>query len=353
MTKPSPAGSSCPVELLHDTVQLAHGGGGRHNRDLIEQVFLSELGAPAPADRHDSFVTDACSGRLALTTDSYVVTPYFFPGGNIGELAVIGTCNDLAVAGARAKYLTAGFVLEEGLPIEDLRRIVQSMRRAAEQAQVRVVSGDTKVVDRGHGHGVYINTAGVGFVAPDVELSPARIRAGDAIVLSGDLGRHGIAVMSRREGLQLRTELTTDCAPLWPLIHSLLETRTGLHCARDLTRGGLASALNELAADAGLDLALDEAAIPVGNAVRGACELLGLDPLYVANEGRCVVFVPAGSAQRAVEVLRKHDPGRHATVIGEVLEAGPKARREVVLRGNFAGQRLLPLLSGEQLPRIC
>jgi hydrogenase expression/formation protein HypE len=288
--------------------------------------------------------------RLALTTDSYVVNPLFFPGGDIGKLAVCGTVNDLAMAGARPAYLSAGFILEEGLPMETLRRVVASMAEAARAAGVRIVTGDTKVVDRGKGDGIFINTAGIGWVPPGVEISPARVAPGDAILLSGDLGRHGVAIMSVREGLQFEGALESDCAPLAELVAAMLAAGADIHCLRDLTRGGLAAALNEIALDARVGIQIEEAAIPVAEPVAAACELLGLDPLYVANEGRLVAFVPASSADRVLDVMHHHPaavgPCRIGTV--SVTHAGM-----VELHSRFGGGRIVDLLSGEQMPRIC
>jgi hydrogenase expression/formation protein HypE len=289
-------------------------------------------------------------GRLALTTDSFVVHPLFFPGGDIGKLAVYGTVNDLAMAGAKPAYLTAGFILEEGLPMETLRRVVASMAEAARMAGVRVVTGDTKVVDRGKGDGIFINTAGVGWVAPGVEISPARVVPGDAILLSGDLGRHGMAIMSVREGLQFEGALESDCAPLAGLVAAMLATGVDIHCLRDLTRGGLAVALNEIALDAAVGVEIDEAAISVAEPVAAACELLGLDPLYVANEGRLVAFLPAASADRVLEAMRAHPTAAGAGLIGTVTKAHAGM---VELRSRFGGGRIVDLLSGEQMPRIC
>jgi hydrogenase expression/formation protein HypE len=373
---------TCPVPLNdYPTVQLAHGGGGRLMRDLIEGIFLtafrlddsplptnlrsvpgegqgegtlpsplSPLPSPLILPPHDAAVLPAGGTRLAFTTDSFVVHPLFFPGGDIGRLAVYGTVNDLAMAGAKPAYLSAGFILEEGLPMDVLRRVVASMAEAARTAGVQIVTGDTKVVDRGKGDGLFINTAGVGWVSPGVEISPARVKPGDAILLSGDLGRHGMAIMSVREGLEFEGALESDCAPLAGLVESMLATGGDLHCLRDLTRGGLAAALNEIALDAGVGVEIDEAAIPVAEPVAAACELLGLDPLYVANEGRLVAFVPAASADRVLEAMRAHPAAAAACPIGVVTEAHAGL---VELRGRFGGGRIVDLLSGEQMPRIC
>lgn len=342
----------CSLPLRHDTVQLAHGGGGRLMRELIEQVFAAAFDNPVLAARHDSAVVPVEAARLAMTTDSYVVDPLFFPGGDIGKLAVVGTVNDLCMAGAEPAYLTAGFVLEEGLPIDHLVPIVRSMADACSESGVTIVTGDTKVVDRGRGHGVYVNTAGVGWLRDGIDVRPSRIRPGDAVLLSGDVGRHGVAVMSVRAGLELGTDLESDCAPLTGPVRALIDAGVDLHCLRDLTRGGLASALAELCLDAGVDVEIDEASVPVHDAVRGAAELLGLDPLYIANEGRMVVIVARDDADRALQLLRGCPVSSGSVAIGGVSEKR-RAFGLVSARGAFGGLRPLALQSGEQLPRIC
>jgi hydrogenase expression/formation protein HypE len=348
---------SCPVPLDdHGTVQMAHGGGGRLMRGLIEGMFLPAFeparrdASQRPRPPHDSAVLEIDGTRLAFTTDSFVVSPLFFPGGDIGKLAVFGTVNDLAMAGARPAWLSAGFILEEGLPLETLRRVVASMREAADQVGVRVVTGDTKVVDRGKGDGVFINTAGVGLVPKGVDISPARVAPGDAILLSGDLGRHGIAIMSVREGLRFEGAMASDCAPLWGLVEALLRAGCEIHCLRDLTRGGLAAALNEIADHARVGIELHEASIPVAEPVAGACELLGLDPLYVANEGRLIAMVPAEAADCTLDIMRQHPLGSEAAIIGTASQTHPGT---VEVRGRLGGGRIVDLLSGEQMPRIC
>lgn len=345
---------NCPVPLSnHATVQMAHGGGGRVMRNLIESLFLPafrEAAASAPLPPHDATVLPVAGSRLAFTTDSFVVNPLFFPGGDIGTLAVCGSVNDLAMAGAKPAYLSAGFILEEGLPIETLRRIVASMTEYARAAGVRIVTGDTKVVDRGKADGIFINTAGVGWVPDGIEISPTRVKPGDAILLSGDLGRHGVAIMSVREGLQFEGVLDSDCAPLAGLVEAMLAASPDVHCLRDLTRGGLAAALNEIALDVRVGIEIEEAAIPVAEPVEAACELLGLDPLYVANEGRLVAFVPAEDADRVLASMGHHPAALGPCRIGTVTSAHAGT---VELRGRFGGSRIVDLLSGEQMPRIC
>jgi len=342
---------SCPVASpADDRVLLAHGGGGRLMHQLIEKVFLPEFSSAALEARHDGAILLVNGQRLAFTTDSYVVRPLIFPGGTIGDLAVNGTVNDLAMCGARPLYLSAGFILEEGLEMETLRLVVRSMREAARRAGIVLVTGDTKVVDKGKGDGVFINTAGIGVVEAPADIGPAAVRSGDAVLVSGDLGAHGVAVLSVREGLEFESPILSDTAPLWAPIEALLRAGIEVHCLRDLTRGGLASALNEIAEAGGVGIRVEEAAVPVTEAVQGACEILGLDPLYVANEGRFVAFVPQGDAERAVEVLQRLPVSAGAARIGAVTE-GP--RGVVALESRIGGHRVLDMLSGEQLPRIC
>jgi hydrogenase expression/formation protein HypE len=331
------------------TVQLAHGGGGRAMQRLIDQVFRSAFANPWLAAEHDGAVFEL-PGRCALTTDTYVVRPLVFPGGDIGRLAVNGTVNDLAMCGARPRYLSAGFVLEEGLALDVLTRIVASMAEAAAAADIHIVTGDVKVVDRGLADGMYINTAGVGDVAAPGMIAPRSIRPGDAVIVSGDIGRHGIAVLAARGELGLESAITSDCAPLADPVLALIERGVGLHCLRDLTRGGLASALVEVAETAGLGMRASESELPMRDDVRSACELLGLDPLYVANEGRFAAFVDRKHADQAVAVLRRFEVCAEAAVIGEVA-AGPAGR--VTLQGPLGAARVVDMLSGEQLPRIC
>ncbi len=345
------SGPACPIPTSeYPHILMAHGGGGKLTNQLIEKIFLPAFSNPMLESRHDGAILSIQDMRLAFTTDSYVVKPLFFPGGNIGELAVYGTVNDLAMCGAKPLYLSAGFILEEGLPMETLWRIVQSMKSAAVTAGVQLVTGDTKVVDKGKGDGVFINTAGVGLVAPGREISPGGVRPGDAIVLSGDVGRHGIAIMAEREGLQFESSIVSDCAPLNGMVEALFAAGIEVHCLRDLTRGGLATTLVEIAESSGCRLRIDSRAIPVEEQVRGACEMLGLDPLYVANEGRFTAFVPAKDADRAVKILQAHSAGTKATVIGGV---DTEQDGLVTLVSAIGTRRIIDRLSGEQLPRIC
>ena len=348
--------SACPVPRPGASrVLLAHGGGGRLTQRLVEEVFLPAFDNAFLLARHDGAVLDlpsSASGspRLAFTTDSYVVKPLFFPGGDIGSLAVCGTVNDLAMCGARPLWLSAGFILEEGLPLDDLRRVVASMRAAAEAAAVLLVTGDTKVVDKGKGDGVFVNTAGIGCVEPEAPVGPSSVRPGDRILLSGDLGRHGMAILAAREGLGFESCIESDCAPLAEPVLDLIRAGLEVHCLRDLTRGGLGAALVEIAEASGQRLSLQESAVPVRPDVAAACEILGLDPLYVANEGRFVAFVTEADADRALSVLKRHAVSEQACSIGAV---GYEADRLVTMTTRLGPSRVVDLPSGEQLPRIC
>lgn len=315
---------------------------------LIERLFLPAFRNPLLETQHDGATFAVGDARLAFTTDSFIVHPLFFPGGDIGELAVYGTVNDLAMCGARPLFLSAGLILEEGLPIENLQRVVRSMQTAAQRAGVQIVTGDTKVVDRGKGDGLFINTAGIGMVEADPPPSPARVQPGDHVLLSGDIGRHGMAIMAVREGLAFESEILTDAAPLVGPVMRLIEAGIDLHCLRDATRGGLATTLVEIAQTARVQIEIEEDAIPVHPPVRAACEILGLDPLYVANEGRFVAFVPEGAA--ALEILRGDPLCSDAALIGRVSADRPGL---VTMRTGFGSTRIVDMLSGEQLPRIC
>jgi hydrogenase expression/formation protein HypE len=342
---------TCPVPVsAGDRVLLGHGGGGKLTNQLIEQVFLPAFSNPALDARHDGAVLAVNGCRLAFTTDSYVVRPIIFPGGDIGDLAVNGTVNDLAMCGARPLYLSSAFILEEGLLMETLRGVVESMRKAAQAAGVQLVTGDTKVVDRGAADNMFITTAGVGVIEQERAIGPQSVQPGDAVIVSGDLGAHGVAILSVREGLEFEAPIESDTAPLWEPVEALFRAGIEVHCLRDLTRGGLASALNEIATTRGVRITLEELAIPVTEVVKGACEILGLDPLYVANEGRFCAFVPARDAERAVEILRALPVTRGAARVGAVAE---DASGVVVMESRIGGTRVVDMLSGEQLPRIC
>ncbi len=341
----------CPAPIaVHDTVLLGHGSGGKLSAALLQQIFLPAFHNPLLARLEDQAVLSIESGRLAFTTDSFVVKPLFFPGGDIGSLAVHGTVNDLAMGGAQPLALSAAFILEEGFPMADLRRVVDSMARAAENVGVPIVTGDTKVVERGSGDGVFINTTGLGMVAAGVELSAANARPGDAVILSGSLGDHGITILTQRQGLELEGAVESDSAPLHTLVAAILAAAGDVRVMRDPTRGGLASTLNEIAVQSHAGIAIREAALPIHDGVRGACEVLGLDPLYVANEGKLVAIVPAASAEPVLAAMRRHPLGAEAAIIGEVVARHPGL---VTMHTPFGTTRIVDMLPGDQLPRIC
>jgi len=345
------SGFSCPLPHNdHERILLAHGGGGRLSHELIQKLFLPQLKNELLAQLHDGAMFSINGARLAFTTDSYVVDPIFFPGGDIGMLAVNGTVNDLTMCGARPLYLSIAFILEEGFPKADLERIVASVHDAAKKAHVDLVTGDTKAVERGKCDKIFINTSGIGVIESGIDINPKRATPGDAIILSGEIAEHGIAVMSQREGLEFETELKSDSAPLNGLVETMLRASKNLHVLRDPTRGGLASTFNEIASIARVGIVLDEERIPISEEVEGACEILGFDPLYVANEGKLVAFVPQGEADRVLAAMRKHPFGANAQVIGEVVEQHPGV---VTMRTKIGGSRVVDMLSGEQLPRIC
>lgn len=348
---------SCPVpKVADDRIVLAHGGGGRLTHQLIEKIFLPAFGNPMLEQRHDGAVLplDGVNpgSRLAFTTDSFVVHPLIFPGGTIGDLAIYGTVNDLAMCGARPLYLSAGFILEEGLAMDTLRTVVASMQHAAANAGVKLVTGDTKVVDRGKGDGIFVNTSGIGLIESNLKstIGPSAVQVGDAVIVSGDLGRHGVAILSVREGLEFESPILSDTACIWPAVEALLNAGIDIHCLRDLTRGGLATTLNEIAADRNLCIKLEEELIPVHETVQSACEILGLDPLYVANEGRFAVFVPASQLNSALEIMKKVEVSEGSVCVGNVQQT---PGRTVVLQSRIGGNRVVDMLSGEQLPRIC
>jgi hydrogenase expression/formation protein HypE len=334
---------------MDDSILLAHGSGGRLSHELVEKKFLPYLANPALNKLDDSAIFEA-SGRLAFTTDSYVVNPIFFPGGDIGKLAVCGTVNDLAMNGARPLYLSLSAIIEEGFLLKELEQVIQSVKRAAEEAEVSIITGDTKVVNRGQADKLFITTSGVGIVPPGVDISGSNARVGDKVLLSGTIGDHGIAIMSQREGLRFSMTLQSDCAPLNKLVFQMLAVSSNIHCLRDPTRGGLATTLNELARQSKVGIVLEEARIPVKEEVKAACELLGLDPIYVANEGKLVAIVDPGDASEILAAMKKNIYGRDAAIIGEVTREHPG---KVVMKTKLGPSRIVDMLSGELLPRIC
>jgi hydrogenase expression/formation protein HypE len=347
-------GWTCPLPLRHyPTIVMGHGAGGKLSAELVEHLFLPAFSNPALAALGDAALVQLADSRLAFTTDSFVVQPLFFPGGNIGQLAVNGTVNDLAMSGAQPLFLSAGFILEEGLPLEQLGVIVESMATAARAAGVTLVAGDTKVVDRGHGDGVYINTSGVGLLAAGIQIGPQYAEPGDVVIVSGEIGLHGIAVLSVRAGLEFGASVVSDCAALNGLAAAMLHSdagRRGVHVLRDPTRGGLASTLNEIARAANVGIVYQESKLPVPPAVAAACEMLGMDPVYVANEGKLVAIVAAEAAASVLAVMHSHPLGAQATIVGAVTS---EHRGMVVARTGLGGTRIVDLLVGEQLPRIC
>lgn len=354
MDTPSFDGWTCPIPLQnYPTIVMGHGAGGKMMNDLIQHLFASELHNDLLAQLGDSTTLDfsAESGqRLAFSTDSFVVSPLFFPGGDIGELAVNGTVNDLAMSGATPIFLSAGFILEEGLKMETLGRITASMAQACKQARVQIAAGDTKVVEKGHGDGVYINTTGIGVIPAGVDIGPNNAKPGDSILVSGTLGDHGMAIMSVREGLQFESQIKSDTAPLNGLVAEMLNASTDIHCLRDATRGGLSAVLNELAVASKVGIEFEEGKVPVSPAVNAACEMLGLDPFYIANEGKLVAFVPEAQAEKILAVMRNNKYGKEAAIIGRVTEEHPGM---VVAKTAIGSSRVVDLPAGELLPRIC
>lgn len=343
----------CPTLINnYPRVTLAHGGGGRLTSQLIDDLFRPSFNNSGLNQHHDSTVLRFGSQRLAFTTDSYVIKPIFFPGGDIGKLSVIGTANDLAMSGARPQFLSCSLILEEGFPMESLVKIINSMKITAQEVGIEIVTGDTKVVERGKGDGIYINTSGIGIIDHPLEISPFSIEPGDAIILSGDIGRHGVSILSAREGLEFEGPVESDCGHLTTVINSLIEENISIHCLRDLTRGGLATALIELAETSGLTFTIDDSAIPVDSTVRGASEILGLDPMYIANEGRFIATIKSTDVQRALSILKKHPIAESAVCLGQVEEKVP-SKGKVLAKSPYGGLRLIEKFSGEQLPRIC
>ncbi len=351
MTYPPMEGWTCPLPLQnYPAIVMGHGAGGKMMNDLIRHLFGSEFNNDLLGQMADSTILDFNGSRLAFTTDSFVVSPLVFPGGDIGELAVNGTVNDLAMSGAHPLYLSAGFILEEGLPMDLLGRITVSMAQACKAAGVQVVTGDTKVVNKGHGDGIYINTSGIGLIPANVNIAPQRAQPGDAVIVSGTLGDHGIAILSVREGLQFETELESDTAPLTGLVEAMLRATRDIHCLRDATRGGLSAVLNELAGASGVGVEFEESLVPVRPEVNAACEMLGLDPLYIANEGKLVAILPENEVDKVLAAMHAHPLGKNAALIGRVVAEHPE---RVVARTAIGGSRLVDLPAGELLPRIC
>ncbi len=343
--------STCPIPIQqYPHVLLAHGGGGKLMHQLIGNMFLAAFGNPPLETQHDSAVVEWTGKKLAFTTDSYVVRPLFFPGGDIGSMAVHGTVNDLAMSGARPLYLSSAFIIEEGLPMDTLWRVVCSVRDAAQRCGVQIITGDTKVVDKGKGDGLFINTAGIGVIEHDQKIVPQNVQPGDAVLVSGDLGRHGMAIMAVREGLQFESTIESDSAPVHEMVLELLKAGIEIHCLRDLTRGGLAGALNEIAEGAGVRIEIVEKTVPVREDVHAACEMLGLDPLHVACEGRIAAFIAARDAERALQIMSRHAVGAGSAVIGRVAESSAPL---VTLKSAIGANRILDMPGGEQLPRIC
>lgn len=341
----------CPLPILdHEQIVLGHGSGGKLTHRLIERLILPAFKNDLLEPLHDGAIFSLGESRIAFSTDSFVVDPIFFPGGDIGKLAVFGTVNDLAMCGARPLYLSVGLILEEGIKMDEVQRVIHSMREAADEAGVMLVTGDTKVVDRGKADKIFINTSGIGAVDSGVQIDPSHARVGDKILINGCIGQHGMAIMSVREGLNFETEIVSDCAPLNGLVAALLKEVPDIHVLRDPTRGGVTSVLNEIASKASVGIRVEEAAIPIDEAVKGACEILGLDPLHVANEGKVISIVPPEHAATALNAMRAHPLGRGAEIIGEVIADNPGM---VIMRTRIGGTRLVDMLSGEQLPRIC
>ncbi len=344
-------GFACPIPKSdYANILLAHGSGGKLTHELIEKMFLPQFRNELLEPLHDGAVFTQGGTRFAFSTDSYVINPIFFPGGNIGELAVNGTVNDISMCGARPLYLSAAFIIEEGLPIDDLWKIVLSMQDAAKKAGVLLVTGDTKVVDRGKGDKIFINTSGVGIVDDEVDISPKRLRAGDEIIVNGEIALHGIAIMSVREGLEFETTIRSDTTALNYLVEEMFRTTKNIHVLRDPTRGGIATTLNEIAGQSGLGIVIDEKSIPVRDDVKGACEILGLDPLYIANEGKLLAFVSPEDSEKLLTAMRAHPLGKDSAVIGKVVDSHAGT---VVMKSEIGGTRVVDMLTGEQLPRIC
>lgn len=342
---------SCPIPISqYPHVMMAHGGGGILMHNLIEKMFMPEFSKIDVKKRHDSAVLFIETHKIAFTTDSYVIKPLFFPGGDIGSLAIYGTVNDLSMSGAKPLFISVSFILEEGLPMETLWKIVSSMKDAAQKAKVDIVTGDTKVVDKGKGDGIFINTSGIGILNYELSINPGSVKSGDVIIVNGDLGRHGISIMAEREGLEFESTIESDSAPLNDLVQRLLKAGIEIHCMRDLTRGGLASSLVEIAEASNLGFMIDEQTIPVREDVKGACEILGFDPMYVANEGRFIIIIPEKEKEKTLEIMKKNTIGKESREIGKVNKEN---RGMVIMKSLIGATRIVDMLSGEQLPRIC
>jgi hydrogenase expression/formation protein HypE len=342
---------SCPIPISeYPVITMAHGSGGVLSHQLIDRMFVPLFGSLRLSDLHDGAVVDIPPGKLAFTTDSFVIDPIFFPGGNIGELAVNGTVNDLACCGAKPMYLSVGLILEEGLPMDDLWKIALSMKEAAEKAGVQIITGDTKVVDRGKGDKIFINTTGIGMVYDNVNITPVNCRPGDVVIISGTLGDHGVAVMSARSGIEFESQVVSDTAPLNGLVDEIFKASEKVHVLRDPTRGGVATTLNEIASSSSTGIILGEDSIPVTREVRGACEILGLDPLYIANEGKLLVILPETETGAVLEAMQNHPEGKKACIIGHVTDDHPGIVR---MKTTIGSSRIIDMLTGEQLPRIC
>ncbi len=341
----------CPIPISdYPKVLLAHGGGGKLMHTLIQKMFATAFSNDILQQDHDSAQINLPDSKIAFTTDSYVVQPIFFPGGDIGSLAVNGTVNDLAMSGAKPLYLSLGLIIEEGFAMEDLWKVVQSIADAAKTAGVKIATGDTKVVDKGKGDGIFINTSGIGTIEHNLNISPKNIKTGDVIIINGDIGRHGIAIMAEREGLEFEHKIESDCAPLNDIVQNIVEAGVDIHCLRDLTRGGLSSTLNELASSSGSEITISESLVYVREDVQGACEILGFDPMYVANEGKFIAIVPKADADKCLKIMKAHKYGYDSVIIGEVTG---NTEPIVKLKSRIGTMRILDMLSGEQLPRIC
>ncbi|HEY9703832.1 MAG TPA: hydrogenase expression/formation protein HypE [Allocoleopsis sp.] len=342
---------SCPLPIQqYPQVLLAHGGGGKLMHQLIEKMFLPTFDNSTINLRHDAANINLSTNKIAFTTDSYIVKPLFFPGGNIGQLAVNGTVNDLAMSGAKPLYLSVGLIIEEGLEMAILWQVINEIKNAAANANVQIVTGDTKVVDKGKGDGIFINTSGIGIIEHDLNIVPQSLQEGDLILINGDIARHGMAIMTVREGLEMESKIESDCASLADLVLELIKQKIEIHCMRDLTRGGLGSALNEIAETANLGIMIEETKIPIREDVQGCCEILGFDPLYVANEGKFIAFIPEKHSKKALEIMRSHPLGKEAEIIGNVNRKSPGI---VQIKSQIGTTRIVDMLSGEQLPRIC